>query len=173
MRKQLNYQLNEQDMLDFNLFYTFNTPSLTFSRNMNKYAYSLAVAVLGVALVTLLNLPNFIAFGIVMIGFLRIVLFNWDLERKLKRSIKRRVESGGLVLDTKNSVRFDADCFVVGIGKETSVNKYSDIEHVAVGKNGLYLFMNSKHAHILPRRIFEGDAEFDETVDFINGRVRA
>jgi len=173
MRKQLNYQLNQQDMLDFNIFYTYNTPSLKFTRNMNKYAYSLAVTVLGVALVTLLNLPNFIAIGVIMIGFLRILLFNWDIERKLKRSIKRRVEAGGLILDAKNTVRFDADCFVVTIGKETSVNKYSDIEHAAVGKDGLYLFMNSKHAHILPRRIFEDDGEFNETVNFINGKIRA
>lgn len=156
----IEIEIIRQDYADFNKYHFVKT-SLT---------RTIITGVLAIIMVELfLNKDHFDLFATIVsvAAFVPIyaLLITWRLQRT-----KNLPKDGGTILG-KKTLQFNDDEIVFSDSDSVSNMKWSTIKSIDEGKNGLYLYVDTNMAIVVPKRFFETKLDQQEFVDYIKSKI--
>ena len=167
-----NYTLDEKDYLQFANYHYKTAPS---QKRTALIVRLLAVLLLlsGVVL-ALLSGGFHSAVHVLAMIFAGITLLGWGLIMRIaiKIQIKAMKRDGKAPYGEASQVHFgEDDVHSVSESTETRA-KYASLGRICEDGNAVYIYMNAIQAFVIPRRVFESEAQKAEFLAFISGKVR-
>ena len=171
MKFQFDIKVNDQDYLDFNIFWM--TRSSYGKKQMRNFRIWIAAAI---AIPFLLSLftrgfskENLLSFFPLLIVFLLCQLllkkFNYWM---IKVHIKSLKKSGKMGYSPESVLEFYDDCFVETMPDGKIEQKYSAIERVSIVDNKMiYIHVSNVMGYMLPMACFESIEQYAKFFDFI------
>ena len=171
MKFQYKFKLDEQDYYEFNRYHMDNAPQMKKQLRFLRFLFPVLIMLIGVFLHFTLEISpvSYIIWGVFAVSW--IVFFKRIANYSLKINMKKLKKDGKLVYDKDVAICFYDENFTEKSVESESTFKYSMIEKIGVSHAGIYLYMGALLAHIIPKSVFESEAEFDELVAFINSKV--
>jgi|Deesub1362A_J573_1020465.scaffolds.fasta_scaffold31039_1 hypothetical protein len=163
---EVEYSISLKDWEDFNLYHFHHSPSL---RRLYYVTLTLGGFIGGALLFFLIfyfskNLVESLIFtGIYALAF--IFLVPQLYLRNLRKSIRKMLQEG----ENKGAIgRHRLTITPEGVIEKTDFNEtktaWSSVEKIAVTENGIYIYMSSIAAYIVPKRAFSSKEAFNEFV---------
>ncbi|SDI09238.1 YcxB-like protein [Desulfosporosinus hippei DSM 8344] len=153
----LKYELNKQDLIDFNIFHITYSKLSKRSFFLQRYILSLSFLILPFILRNFSTIPFEYWLTVCILLYLYWVAFFPKRIRKIvTRKISRMLEQG-----KNQSVigRHDLTLSNTGIvdlsENSEAKTQYTEIHDIVEDKEHIYIYVNANSAHIIPNRIFE------------------
>lgn len=172
MKFQVNVKLNDQDYLDYNVFWAIR------SHYGKKQIRTLRITVL--IIYSIFVFISLFSDGFSAESFLGVipmsivfVLFQLFLKRlfawALKGTVKNLKKSGKMGYSPDSVIEFYEESFAETTSENRTENKYSAIERISIVDNKIiYIHINNVMAYILPLTCFESKEQYDSFFEFIN-----
>lgn len=171
----LQYQLTDEDYIQYNITHQFSTPMLRRRVQTYRFIFGALYAVLALIWFLLLRRSVFsVIFGILLTGAACYYLFGmtWRIKRSIRRSIDKMKNMGKLPYDVNNTVTFTEDgIHSVSDDKEETV-KYSAVERILLGDDAFYIYQAAISAIIVPYRAFETEQARQEFLTFLEAKTQ-
>jgi len=167
------YDLNKQDLIDFNMFHITYSKLTRRSYFIQRYILSLSFLFLPFLLRQFTNMPIGYWLAVFILLYLYWVAF---YPRRLKKIVSRRI-SKMLAEGKNNSVVGTHNLAISENGivdrSETSEAKtqFGSIADIVEDKEHIFIYVNKDSAHIIPIRIFENEDQKKEFLAFLNQKV--
>ncbi len=172
MQFEFHYEMNEIDAYQFACHHNFNSPNAKWAMLKMRLAVALGLYLPGVLLPNLFpeEFPRAWFFGVLAVvgaiffpQFYRLI--NKMVIKAQGKADRRLFHQGAFTYS------FAEDSFTFLSPTTTAQNAYSALERVDIGKEAVYLYINSTSANILPKRCFADSAEQERFVAFIRGKI--
>jgi hypothetical protein len=164
----IDIDLIVDDLAEFAAEYVGSSPSGRRQRRGFQLLFAFYAGLLALAgLGQWSSRRSFDAGILVGMGFLAIVaLFYGRLQRFLARRLTRRALATGRNLGTvgPRRVTISPEAFRCEGPYTDERVRWPAIERIAVSNQALYLYVAANNGHVVPRRAFEDDGEFDSFV---------
>lgn len=174
MKFQFSVNVNDQDYLDYNTFWTIRSP---YGRKQIKiFRITITVIFAIFILISLFSggfsIESFL--GLIPI-FIVLCLFQILLTRffvwSLKGQIKALKESGKMGYSPESIIQFYEDKFVEITSENKTEQKYIAIERISIVDNKMiYIHVNNVMSYMLPMSCFESKEQYEEFYEFIKTR---
>ena len=167
------YELNKQDIIDFNLFHITYSKLSRRSYFLQRYIFSLSFLVLPFLLRQFTNMP----LGYWLVVFICLYLF-WVTfyPKRLKRIVSRRISK--LLAEGKNNsvvgghnLAITDDGIVDRSEHSEAKTQFSAIESIVEDKEHIFIYVSANSAHIIPSRIFENEDRKAEFLTFLRQKM--
>ncbi len=167
------YKLNQQDLIDFNLFHITYAKSTRRSYFIQRYILSLSFLVLPFIIKQFTNMP----LGYWLVGFTLLYLY-WVAfyPKRLKKIVSRRI-SKMLSEGKKSSVVGSHNLTITENGivdrseHSEAKTQFSGIENIVEDKDHIFIYVSANSAHIIPIRMFVNEEQKNELLNFLRQRV--
>ena len=165
---KVEIDITEQDVIDFNVYHHSRSPS---SRR-TKWALTLPGFLWSgfwLMLCLLSETPSesamtFMPLWLGGLGYIAVLLLSW--RRGVARQVRRYLAEGtNKGLFGPRQVLITPEGITETGALQTSTVNWQMVERIVVLPNCAYVYINAVAAHIIPKRAFVGDVEFNE---FIN-----
>jgi len=171
MRYQFEYELTEEDYLEFNKFHTLERSAKPKNHVRIRLCASL-IMLISVAMFLIdsrvfaaICLVFSLAFFIISIFGTRIDLFF------IKSAINAMKKEGKLPYGKNNLLQFHEEFIMEFEDEDESKFKYITLEQVVTGNCAIYIYRNAITAIILPFSAFESKEQRNEFLRFINDKM--
>lgn len=171
MKFQFNVNVNDQDYLDYNIFWIIRSPYGKKQIKTLRITITVFVAILilislfsgGFSLESILGiLPMIIV--LLLFQFFLTKFFSWSL----KEHIKALKKSGKMGYSPSSVIEFYEDSFVEITPDNKIEQRYSSIERISVVDNKMmYIHVNNIMAYMLSLSSFKTKEQYDEFFEFI------
>lgn len=167
------YELNKQDLIDFNLFHITYSKSTRRSYFLQRYILSISFLVLPFFLRQFTN----ISLGYWLAVFILLYLY-WvaAYPKRLKKIVTRKISK--MHAEGKNNSVVGAHNLAISENgivdrSENSEAKteFSAIENIVEDKEHIFVYVNANSAHIIPTRIFKDEDQKKEFLTFLRQKV--
>lgn len=174
MRFQFNVKTNDQDYLDYNIFWMLRSPY----GKKQIMAFRVAIAIVCAIFVfaslfiggfTFDSLLSTIPVWIVLLIFEAFLtkFFSWSL----KGQIKSLRKSGKMGYSPESFIEFFEEGFSETTPDNKTEYKYTAIERVSLVDNKMiYIHVNNIMAYMLPLSCFETKEQYDEFIEFLESK---
>ncbi|AET69039.1 hypothetical protein Desor_3557 [Desulfosporosinus orientis DSM 765] len=164
-----NYELNKQDLIDFNMFHITYSKLTRRTFFLQRYIISLSFLILPFFLKEFTSIP--FVYWIFIFGLLYVywvVYFPKRLEKIVTKKITAMLAGG------KNQSVVGAHD--LSVSEEGIVDKsaqsevrtpFNGIEDIVEDKNHIFVYVSSNSAHIIPYRIFADEGQKSELLGFL------
>ncbi len=171
MKFKFDVKVNDQDYLDYNVFWMIRSPY--GKRQLKTFRITFSILFGIIVLIYLFSgrfsslpflemLPMLIVF--VLFQLLLKPSFVWSL----KGSIKNLKKSGKMGYSPESVIEFYEDSFVETTPENKTEQKYSMVERISIVDNKMiYIHVNNIMSYILPLSCFESKEQYDNFFDFI------
>lgn len=167
------YKLDEQDLIDFNLFHITYSKLTRRSYFIQRYILSLSFLVLPFLLRQFTNMPIGYWLAVFILLYLYWVAF---YPRRLKKIVSRRISK--MLAEGKNSSVVGTHNLAISENgifdrSETSeaMTQFGSIANIVEDKKHIFIYVNENSAHIIPIRIFENEDQKKELMTFLRQKV--
>ena len=172
MKFQFHVNVDDQDYLNYNIFWTIRSP---YGRKQIK-TFRIALVVLFASFIVISLLfsdgfspeticgiiPLVILFSLAQIFLTR--FFSWAL----KGHIKTLKKSGKMGYSPESVLEFNEESFAETTPENKTEQKYSAIERISVVDNKMiYIHVNNIMSYMLPFSSFESKEQYDSFFEFI------
>lgn len=165
---ELEYVLNNQDLLNFNIYHLNNSPTIKKQIFMARFGVALFYIVIGAFLSYIeKGFTSFIVFSFLSIPW--IVFYKKYFMYKAKKQVKRTLH------EDKNKGMIGKQKIIIEANKITEINEYSKIEHsnkclnkISNDPNYYYLYLTSISAIIIPKLVFNDEEIESNFVRLLN-----
>jgi len=167
------YELNKQDLIDFNLFHITYSKLTRRSYFIQRYILSLSFLVLPFLLRQFTNM----SLGYWLVVFILLYLY-WVVfyPKRLKKIVSRKISK--MLAEGKNKSVVGTHNLVIsenGIVDRSehseAKTQFSAIENIVEDKEHIFIYVNANSAHIIPIRIFENEDQKKELLTFLRQKV--
>lgn len=168
---ELNYKLNEEDYLDFNLFHAKNSPAVQKQVTMQRIFVPVLYIVLAILASIFLDMPFLILFiPFLIIGILWSIFYPAYFYRLIKRNATKMMREGKNegVLGAHKMIFTEDGLREISPKGELSIS-WSGIENFGEGPSGFYLYNSGLSALIIPKKEL-GNSE--EVGGFLKGKIK-
>jgi len=171
MNFQFKVNINDQDYLDYNMFYITRSP---YGKKLSNAVRIIATALFAITILIYLYSGNFTVESFLCIMPMLIILlitqiffikfYSWSLKSHIK-SLKR---SGERLYSPESVIEFFDDIFIETTPDNKTEQKYSVIDRVSiVDNNMIYIHINRVMAYMLPLSCFESKELYDNFLRFL------
>lgn len=170
---KFEYELNKQDLIDFNLFHITYSKLTRRSFFLQRYILSLSFLILPFILKNFTNMP----LGYWLVIFILLYLY-WVAfyPKRLKKIVSRRISK--MLAEGKNksvvgahNLTISEDGIVDRSEHSEAKTQFGAIENILEDKEHIFIYVSADTAHIIPTRIFENEAQKNEFLGFLRQRV--
>ena len=166
-----NVNLNDQDYLDYNIFWMLRSPY--GKKQLIKFRMLLTLIFAVACFFVLFNgnfsqnsfwaiIPLLILFIVVQ------VLFNTFFIHALKGQLKSQKKTGKMGYSPSAKIEFHEETFVETTPNNKTEQKYTAVERISVIENkSIYIHVNTVMAYILPFSSFTSTAQYEEFLAFM------
>lgn len=172
---EFKYALNDEDYLDYNLYFYYNTK---FGKRVTRMGYLLfpliTVAVTVVYWIADKNVNTLIT-NVIMFSIFNILYFSFFkkfFKRGLKRNLKKQKKYGKLPYSQNGVIRFYDDKIVDTSERSETSSLYSTVENIGITDNMIYIFIDTQVAYMIPVNSFENEKQKLEFLEFLNSKVK-
>ena len=172
MRFQFDVILNDNDYLNYNMFYAFKSPYgepalKKFRRALTFFFASLILAILvwkrfsfdGIVLAAV----QAVIFVLVQVFLKRWLMFG------TKNQLKHLKKSGKMAYSQSSHIEFFDEVFVETTEVNKVEQKYSSIERISIiAYKCIYLHVNTVSAYIIPNAAFASEEQYNEFCSFLS-----
>ncbi|EHQ90359.1 YcxB family protein [Desulfosporosinus youngiae] len=167
------YKLNEQDLVDFNLFHITYSKLSRRSYFIQRYVLSLSFLVLPFLLRRFTNLPLgywFVVFILLYVYW--VAVYPKRLKKIVSRKISKMLAGGknNSVVGT-HSLAISGSEIIDKSEYSEARTQFSDIENIVEDKEHIFVYVNSNSAHIIPLRIFENENQKQEFLTLLRQKA--
>lgn len=176
MYRKFNININDEDYLEFNKFYTIYSPYRDKKLDIFRIALCvlLVIGMICSLITNLASLSIYLLIGMIpYIAFLLLLLVFWNkiLVFALKMRINNLKKVGNLPYAKESTMEFFDNKFTEKTSQTKTEVLYENIERVTVWKNSyIYIHVNTVGAYILPVSSFKDEDEKNEFLEFIKGK---
>lgn len=170
---KFEFELTEQDYIDFNMFYMYDSKYLRRQIKASHIICTIIPVLMGIFTLLVTDNKEYTFFILMIVLSIVILIFFPKLFKRiiLKKTKKYLFEKKNTVLGNK-ILEFDEE----GINEKTShgesVTKYSAIIDIKKSDKAIYLFNTAFSAFIIPVRVFTSVEEKEKFLNFIKEKVR-
>ena len=171
MNFQFNVKTNDQDYLDYNMFWILRSPYGKKQTRLYRIAFTVFICA---CMIICLLLGDFTAeafIGIIPLAILLVlaqVLLPKFALWAMKGQIKMMKKSGKMGYSPESLIVFSEETFSEITPENKIEQKYSVIEHISVVDNKtMYIHVNNIMAYILPLSCFESLEQYNSFMEFI------
>ncbi len=167
------YQLNDGDYFEYNLYHNYTLPKFRKRLVMQRFLIPVLYMVLAFFLGMQADDPviMYAVFGIASVIW--ILIYRKLIEWNIRKSIKMMKQSGKTPYDKAITLVFGEDKITETTKDTENSVGYAALEKMVQGENALYLYVNAIGAQILPYRAFASDEEKEAFLQFIKGKTNA
>lgn len=160
----MKYQitLNDDDYLQYNIFYTCRTPSGKRALRTSQ----LFIPIFSVIFILMLLIsgarPYFILTAVIFLSLLFVSSYLRTpkiLEKNLRKSLKRMQKDGKLPYHARAEIEFQDTIITERYEQGEFRLKYEDIDHIYFEKDYLYIFFTAMQALVIPYRCLGAEKE--------------
>jgi hypothetical protein len=168
---KVNYNLTEEDYINFNLYHLKNSKTGKKALNMQRFLSPVIFMVAAYVISTFGGMPLLSSFIIFFItSVLWVIFYPKYFYSLITRNVKKMIKEGkndGLLGD-HSLIMTDEGIVDTSSNRETKVT-WSGIESFKEDNDNLYLYISSVSAYILPKRELH---HVDELRDIIKSKVK-
>ena len=176
MNFQFNIKINDQDYLDYNIFWMLR--SHYGKKQIKSFRSIITVICVLAVLISLLSggfsldsalgcIPVLIIWILIQIFFTK--FFVWAL----KSQIKTLRKSGKMGYSPEAVMEFNEENFIETTPENKTEQKYLAIERISIVENKtVYIHTNNVMAYIIPISCFESKEQYDEFIAFLKTKCK-
>ena len=174
MHFKFDVHLTEKDYLDFNKFWQFQSP---YGRKQIVSLRVVFALLFGIAAIAALIDGYFTIYSIIeaAIYMAAMTIFQLLLPTFLAWGVKLQIKTlkkkGKMAYAPESTIEFLEEVFISTAPESKTETKYTTIERISVVRDkAIYLHVNNLMAHIIPRKSFVSDEQFDSFLNFIQSK---
>jgi len=167
------YELNKQDLIDFNLFHLTYSKLSRRSYFIQRYILSLSFLVLPFLLRQFTNMPlGYLFIVFILLCLYWVVFYPKRIKKIVSRKISKMVDEGknNSVVGT-HKLTLSQNGIVDKSEHSEAKTEFIAIENIVEDKEHIFIYVSSNSAHIIPIRIFENDAQKKEFLAVLGQKV--
>lgn len=170
---RLDYELNKQDYLNFNIYHSENSETIKHNLKKQIIIPPIAYIVIGLALSLVTEAGFIFLIAFVICSVFWVVFYPAYFKRVVKRNINKMLSEGkNTSLEYKISLSLD-DAGIKSVSEkgESSI-KWEGIERLSESNEYYFLYITSVSAAIVPKRVFVTDDERKEFIELVKSKTR-
>jgi len=167
------YQLNKEDLIDFNVFHITYSKSARRSLFLQRYILSLSFLVLPFFLRQFTNIPLVYWLAVFILLYVYWVAF---YPKRLNKLVSKKISK--MLAEGKNNsvvgahnLTISEDGIVDRSEQTEAKTQYSTIENIVEDKKHIFIYVSANSAHIIPITIFENVDQKNEFLAFLRQRI--
>lgn len=167
------YELNKQDLIDFNIFHITYSKLARRSLFVQRYILSLSFLVFPFILQNLTTLPlGYLLTIFILLYVYWVASYRKRLNKMVSKKISKMLTEGKnqSVVGTHN-LEISEDEIVDRSEQSEAKTPFSDVENILEDKDHIFIYVNANSAHIIPRRIFENNEKKNEFLTLLRDKV--
>lgn len=170
---KIDYQLNKQDYIDFNMNYMSNSKTIKKLFIAQRYIVPIIFLLIPSMLIKVTSIPFGYWFKAFLVCYILWVVFypkyfKWSVS---KRIIKMLDEGKNTDMLGKRSLTLTESCIIDCSTLSESKTDWSVIEKITQTQKHIFIFISSVAAYILPVNVFKNDNEKKKFIDKLNYMV--
>lgn len=167
---KIDFQLTEQDYIDFNVYHMENSKTIKKSVFIQRYIISLIFLIAPFVFYNFADIPFSISMAIFGIIYVIWIAF---YPQYLKKSVAKRISK---MLEEGNNSDFLGSHSISlteeGLEESSRLGEtkksWSAIERIDITEAHIFIYASAVSAYIIPTRAFENMKQIDEFIDMLN-----
>lgn len=167
------YELNAQDLIDFNIFHITYSKLARRSFFVQRYILSLSFLILPFILRNFTTMP---LEYLMVIFFLLYIYWVAFYPKRIKKIVSRKITKvlaegkNHSVVGTHNLTITEEE--IVDISEHSEARTpFQSVENIVEDKGHIFIYVNANSAHIIPIRMFESNEQKNELLAFLRKKV--
>jgi len=161
---KLNYELTEQDYLDFNIYHSKHSPTIKKSILLQRALGPVVFLIAPFLAIRITNIPLWYWLAIFFISSIIWFVFypkyfNWELSRRVSKLLN---EGKNLDMVGSRSINLTQDGLIESTPHSESKVGWDMVEMINETEDYIYIYISAVSAYIVPIRVFK-DAKEKET----------
>lgn len=170
---KLEFNLTEQDYIDFNLYHFDHSKSIQHAHNKSRFGAAIAYLALPFVLVNVTEIPFawwMTTFSIVAIVW--ILLFPSSMKKFYTKQIKKVLQEKNNSFFGKKILELRDDGVMTKGDSDETMTSYHSISQIAESNGNLYLYNSSVSAIIVPASAFSSSDERKAFIETLRPRIQ-
>ena len=167
---KLDYQLINNDYLEFNLFHMDNSDEIKKSLLASRVLLSFII--FGIAFLAVRNqdISGYVFFAVIWLVCM--VFYTRCFRTFVKRRIEKMINEGKNISFLGNCSLILSDDGINVISDSSEVRtRWEGIERISQGKEHIYIYIGSVAAYVVPIRAFADKSEKQKFLEILNGKI--
>lgn len=164
---ELQFELFENDYVDFNMHYMSISPTIKRSIFIQRYIISIIYLIAPFVSAKITDIPLWYwSIGFILLYIIWVIFYpKYFRKRAIKQVVKLLKEGKNVGIIGKYTLSLTPDC-IIGINDSgESKTNWGSVENIYDTENHIFIYVGSMKAYIVPLRAFKTK---DEKVFFIN-----
>lgn len=172
---KIDYNINEDDYLNFNEFHALNSAVGKNALNFYKMIFPVISALAVLIFIIAKAKPLLITIEVLFLGAVSIVWVMFSKKgflRTLRKGIERSKIDGKLPFSESGTLVFDDEYITDTNSQGENKVRYEGVEKVFVADTAIYICYSAAEAFIVPFKAFESEDEREALIAFLNDKTK-
>lgn len=161
---KIEYQLTRKDLGDYNSYYYWK------NKTVSAILGAIMMSVIGLMLINTTSRKELNITVVIICLTIGLSIYFLLIKLQLKKYGEYFKENGPML--TKKEVELTEQYFISTDTFSKVRIKWRAFTKVEAGKQGIYLFMESPLAVIIPKSTFENEVQVDKFINYVNERIK-